>query len=452
LAVGIDPAKSAHHFVAVRYPDEVLWSQRIANHPDAVRQADLQLQALAAEHTLPVVYGTEDAERHGGSVAQLLVAAGREVRTVNPLQVKRQKDFYGEDKTDAVDARAVAAILLRRRHKLPRVESGHSIRHALRALSRYYDMLRRQHRRAFQQLHQSLSAGYLDAYGEFFYHLDRPLSLAFFERFPLPHDLVGQTPKTLARLLLQISNRKMGAGDPNKLAREKADKILSLALPLAQQPVTASVRVAAFMSRQLCVDLRRLASQLDEVQRELEGLLERLGDPLREQVVGVGTVLAAIIHGEVLTITRFDKRSAFAKYNGTAPAEKQSGNRRYHVARKRCNRRLKRAMWLLGLTAMQQDPHARVYFDKCVGRGMKPTEAIKRVARRLSDIVYATLRDWEAAQGNGDTRQPLDPAADEPGEGARTVMPCRSFHRASPRPVLSVAQALTEKPDGGTLT
>ncbi len=437
LAIGIDPSKQAHQFVAVRYPDQVIWSKRVSNHPDAIHQADLHLQALAKELGVPAVYATEDAEHYGQALAQLLVAAGREVRTVNPLQVRRQKDFYGEDKSDAVDARAVAAVLIRQRSRLPEVEPGESMRHALRALSRYHGNLTQQHRRACQQLHDCLTAGYLSAYRDFFSQLDGPLAVGFFKRFPLPHDLVEQTPETLASFLLKTSGGRMGPGNPKDLACRKAEKILKVSIPLARQPVTAALQVAAFMAQQLCSDLMRLRSQLSAAEKELDVLLDQIGDPLRS-LAGVGTIIAATVHGEVLSILRFDKKSAFAKYNGTAPAERQSGNRRRHVARRRCNRRLKRALWLAALSAVRCNPKARAYFDRRVAEGMKPKEAIKRVARHVSDVIYGILNQWEGQIANTEIKTTTVTLNNQMGEGARPGLPGRPVPRgeggASPRP------------------
>lgn len=436
LACGIDPAKRAHHFALVRYPDELIWEGKVPNRPDAIQQADEQLQSLAAELGLPLVYGTEDAERYGQPLAQLLVAADNEVRSVNPLQVHRQKDFYDEDKTDGLDARSVAAVLLRRRDQLPEVWPGTGRRHALRALSRYYQKVRQHHRRALQQLHDSLSVSYLAAYQEFFGKLDGRLCLAFFERFPTPHELQGQDRASLQQFLLEASNRRMGPGKPEVLAREKAELILELSRPLMRLPMTEALRVAAFMIRQLCTDIRRLGGQLHEIEVELEELLDELDEPLRDRK-GINTVLAAGIHGEILSIRRFHGRGAFAKYNGTAPAQVQSGNRSVHVARKRCNRRLKATLWRAALCSLRNEPEARAYYDRCRDRGMKHTEAVKRTARRLSDILYAVLRDWEEERATGR----LEPETKKMGEGARSALPSGSDLGASPRPVTTLPAA-----------
>ena len=107
---------------------------------------------------------------------------------------------------------------------------------------------------------------------------------------------------------------------------------------------------------------------------------------------GIGTILAATIIGETTSVTRFRSRAAYAVYNGTAPARHSTGGRERHKARRDCNHRLKRAFWLAARVAALHDPLAKAYFNQCKSRGLSYNECIKRVARRMSDIVYALLK------------------------------------------------------------
>ena len=59
LAVGIDPAKDKHSIVALRYPDEVLFTSDIPNSPEAIRKMDVQMLALSKKEGLSLIYATE---------------------------------------------------------------------------------------------------------------------------------------------------------------------------------------------------------------------------------------------------------------------------------------------------------------------------------------------------------------------------------------------------------
>ena len=113
-------------------------------------------------------------------------------------------------------------------------------------------------------------------------------------------------------------------------------------------------------------------------------------------IPGIGTILAAAIIGETGSISRFRSPAAFAVYNGTAPARNSTGGRDRHKARRDCNHRLKRAFWLAARAAVLHDVLAQEYFIRCKGRGHSYSECVKRVARRMSDMVYALLKSGKS--------------------------------------------------------
>jgi hypothetical protein len=128
-------------------------------------------------------------------------------------------------------------------------------------------------------------------------------------------------------------------------------------------------------------------------------------------------VLAAAILGETGDIGRFPGRNAFAKYNGTAPAKNSSGGRARHRARRACNHRLKRAFWLAAYAAVRHDDLAEAYYQRCLARGLSKIESMKRVARRMSDIVYALLVRGERYDRSRLVRTPDDQTRTVPEAG-----------------------------------
>jgi hypothetical protein len=109
---------------------------------------------------------------------------------------------------------------------------------------------------------------------------------------------------------------------------------------------------------------------------------------------GLSVVLAAVFVGETLSTERFDNDpNRFASYNGTAPAIKGSGQHYRHVENRWCNRRLKNAFHQLAVTASRHEPLSKEYYERLIGRGMESNHALKRLMRRLSDIIFAMMRD-----------------------------------------------------------
>jgi transposase len=394
LAVGIDPAKHIHHAAAVLYPDRLILDTVFANDRDAIVDFDTKVVALAAEHDAQLIYGIEDHRRYGRAVAQTLQQAGRQIRVVNPLWTHRQKDFYGQDKDDRIDARSVAAVVLRRADKLPDAGDASVLSAAIREAERTLDDLGRQRTRALNRLHGHLSDVYLASYETFFASLKRPWALRFFARFPLPQDLHGQSVEDLARTLQELAGRHLGAA--RKSLGERAQHILTASAALQTQPRDQSLALKAELIRQLSEEILVNLDRTGRLEQLLhDELLPAIGQKL-ESVPGIGTITAATILGEIGDVRRFPTRHAFAKYNGTAPASKSTGGRQRHTARRGCNHRLKRALWQSALSAVRHDPLAKAYYQRRLTGGLSKVDAIKRVARRMSDMIYAMLRTGEA--------------------------------------------------------
>jgi transposase len=65
---------------------------------------------------------------------------------------------------------------------------------------------------------------------------------------------------------------------------------------------------------------------------------------------GVGPVIAATVIGDADGVARFASRDHFAAYNGTAPVEVSSGNRKIHRLSLRGNRRINHAIHMAAIT------------------------------------------------------------------------------------------------------
>lgn len=398
LAVGVDPAKRVHRAVAVLFPDEIVCDIELPNALGAMRDLDTHLANLATTHNADLVYGLEDHRHYGRWFCQVLSERGRDVRVVNPLWTNRQRAFYGQDKDDAIDGRSIAAVVLRRREQLPSASDFGEVAQAVREAERTIQAMGEARTQLLNRLHQQLSNTYTSAYETFFGKLKSPIALRFFRRFPLPQDLVGQDAGKLAAVLLDLAAGQIGPhkGD-NRLVvlRAKAETILATAAALCSAQRTLALELKAELIRQLCDELLANHEHLARLERMLREQLLSASQQTITTIPGIGTVLAAAIIGETGSIRRFRSPAAFAVYNGTAPARNSTGGRDRHKARHDCNHRLKRAFWLAARAAILHDLLAKEYFDRCKSRGLNYTECIKRVARRMSDLVFALLKSGQ---------------------------------------------------------
>ena len=84
-------------------------------------------------------------------------------------------------------------------------------------------------------------------------------------------------------------------------------------------------------------DLRRIDAQLRDTKKRLTAAVRASGTTVTE-VFGVGPVIAATVTGYVADASRFPSRDNFAAYDGTAPIEVSSGNRKIYRLSRRGNR------------------------------------------------------------------------------------------------------------------
>jgi transposase len=162
-------------------------------------------------------------------------------------------------------------------------------------------------------------------------------------------------------------------------------------------------------------DLRRIDSQLDGTRKKLATAVRASGTSLTG-LFGVGPVIAATVIGGSRDVSRFPDRDHFAAYNGTAPIEVSSGNRRVYRLSRRGNRRLNHAIHMAAVTQIRQRHSAgRAYFEKKLAEGKTRKEALRALKRRISDAIFARLQ--------ADARQ----AASRTREGTRgtTLSPAR---------------------------
>jgi transposase len=392
LAVGVDTAAKSHHAVLMRFPEVILQDGEIENTPVGFKALDERVQQLAAEHGLTPLYGLEGSGFYGRALADFLLHRGRDVREVQALKVNRQKAYYGQDKSDQIDARAAAAIALRSAQELPRVVRRDQTTEAIRKTSRFLDQLVREKTRHINQLHAALLETYQALAKTLFEDLGLRAALAFYQAYPRPHDLAGTSTRKLANAIAKNARGKWGHGKGSK-AWQTAETILAQTKPLIAEPPPPGAELHAEVIRGLCAQILAAKDLVRKLKHRLEkDLLPQTGLKL-ETLTGIDTRAAGVIIGETISADRFHSNDAFARYNGTAPAKNSTGGKNKHRARHDCNHRLKRIFYLIALSQSGHDPMGKAYYEACIARGLSKTQALKRLGRRISDIVYAMMRD-----------------------------------------------------------
>jgi transposase len=348
VMIGIDPHKGSHTAVALDGAEHKLGQLRVRATAAQVDQLRRWASAWPDRS-----WAVEGARGLGHLLAQQLLACGERVIDVQPKLAARVRllNTGAVNKNDPKDARSVAVAALRSRD--PREVSVEDQTAVLRLWARRY------------------------------------------------RDLGGLRTQLVCRLHAVLCELVPG-GFAKRITAAQAGVVL------AELPARGEVDAARVEFAQLLLDdLRRIDQQRRDTRRRLTGLVAASKTSLTD-LYGVGPIIAATVLGFVGNVSRFPTRDQFAAYNGTAPIEVSSGNRKIYRLSRRGNRQLNHAIHMAAVSQIRyHGTIGRTYYDRKVAEGMQHKSALRALKRRISDALYAQL--------NADRRHLTQAADADPG-------------------------------------
>ncbi len=384
VMIGVDPHKGSHTAVAIDAAEEPLGEVRVRA---SAAQAE---QLLAWARGWPErTWAVEGAGGLGHLLAQQLVAAGERVLDVQPKLGARVRLLAtgATNKNDPNDARSVAVAALRPAAVREVAADDHA------AVLKVWAWRHRDLSRARNQVVCRLHA-------------------------------------VLCELL--------PGGISKEISAAQATRVLE-----AITPSDAAGRARLELAAEFLEDLRRIDDQRRQARKKVAAAVRASRTTLTE-VFGVGPVIAATVIGDVGDVTRFASRDQFAAYNGTAPVEVSSGNRKIHRLSLRGNRRINHAIHMAAVTQVRnRHSDGRAYYDKKIAEGKSRKEALRSLKRKISDAIYARLL--------ADARRAISPVSakglgGQPGNGsdssaAGSHPEHQLFGQATPRPATRLRPA-----------
>jgi transposase len=216
------------------------------------------------------------------------------------------------------------------------------------------------------------------------------------------------------------------------------------AIVLEQIKPSQAVAVARCeLAAEFLDDLRRIDAQMRGTKKRLTAAVRASGTTVTE-IFGVGPVIAATVIGYVADASRFPSRDRFAAYNGTAPIEVSSGNRKIYRLSRRGNRRLNHAIHMAAVTQIRhRHSDGRAYYDRKLAEGKTSKQALRCLKRRVSDAIYSRLQaDARRAAAVARTRGPGGQPGNDSDSSAAGLHPeHRLFGQATPEPATTLRPA-----------
>jgi transposase len=268
VMIGIDPHKASHTAVAISAAEEPLGELRVRA---CAAQAERLLAWAAAwpQRT----WAVEGAGGLGHLLAQQLLGAGERVLDVQPKLGARVRLLTAgdPDKNDPNDARSVAIAALR-------------------------------------------SAGVREARPD-----DHAAVLKIWSK---RYRDLGRTRTQVACRLHAVLCELIPGGLSKEITAGHAARVLEAITPAGAVEAARCELAAAFVE-----DLRGIDARIRQTRAKLATAIQATGTSLTG-LFGVGPVIAAAVIGDVRDVSRFPGRDHFAAYNGTAPIEVSSGQRK----------------------------------------------------------------------------------------------------------------------------
>ena len=244
------------------------------------------------------------------------------------------------------------------------------------------------------------------------------------------HRDLGRAKNQVACRLHAVLCELVPGGVPEEITAAQATRILQSA-----KPSGTAGQARGELAAELLQDMRRLDAQIRESKKKLAIAVRASGTTVTE-IFGVGPVIAATVIGDAGDVARFASRDHFAAYNGTAPIEVSSGNRKIYRLSLRGNRRVNHAIHMAAITQIRHkhsDGHA--HYEKKLAEGKTHKEALRSLKRRISNAIYARLEaDARQAAETPVTGPGGQPGNDSDSGAAGSHPERRLFGQATPEP------------------
>ena len=381
--IGIDIAKNKHEVSIIDASGKLL-SESIS-FSNTIKGFEKLIKYLSSYnvYSYNCIVGMEATGHYWLSIYSYLVEYEFNTFVINPIQSEAFRKMYiRKTKTDSKDSFVIAQVM-----RFGEFSSSPLLDERmfeLKNLTRYRFSLVDESSDWKRKLITLLDQVFPE-YDKLFSDIFGVTSKNLLSKYPLPEDILSISTETLAELLAKCSNGRFGFA--------KAEEIQNLALNTFG--VKFAKRSFSFQIKQIINQISFLEEQLKFLEKEIEYLLNDI-NPIITTITGIGSVLGASIIAEIGDISRFEKASQLVAYAGLDVSVKQSGEFNAINSTKLSKRGspyLRRAIWLASTVAAFKDPALSVYYTNLRNRGKAHGTAMGAVARKLTNIIFAVLRD-----------------------------------------------------------
>ena len=379
--VGIDIGKN-HHEASIVSPEgkQIGRSLRFATtHKGADSLMSFIFKNIGNS---PCVFGMEATGHYWYPIYSFLKAKGYTIYVINPIQSDTLRKMYiRQTKNDSIDSFLIAEVIRFGQFTTTSMTDENIL--AMRQLCRYRDSVISS-RTEIKLRISTIIEQIFPEYEKQFSSLWLSTSMGILEKYLTPENIENAPIDELFEIIKDKSH--------NKLTMKKAISIREAAAD------TFGIKIAqdafSFQLKQLIDRMNFLDKQIEALDCQILEYYEKF-DCYLHTIPGIGIIGAATILAEIGDISRFKNSSALVAFAGIDPTVRQSGefNSTHNHMSKRGSPYLRHAIFLAATTCSFHNSPLNAYYKKKRDQGKHHLTATGAVARKLTTVIYAVLRD-----------------------------------------------------------
>ena len=378
VSIGIDVAKDKHDCFIQSSEGEVLADVfTISNNMDGFHTLLEKIQACTASQD-KIKVGLEATGHYSYNILGFLLDNGLATYVLNPLRTNlyRKSLSLRKTKTDRVDARTIAAMLLSDAGLKPYTDTVYH-NEELKSLTRYrFDKVKER-----AKLKASVSRLVCILFPELeklVTTLHSASVYALLEEFPGAKQ-IAEAHLTRLKSLLENASKGRYKRDMAVAVRDAARNSIGSKMPAKSLELQHTLRL-----------IQELDTEIDEIEAEIEVMMEEIHSPITT-IPGIGCRMGAMILAEAGDLSRFDSSDKLLAYAGMSPSTYQSGQLKncYPHMEKRGSRYLRYALYNATKYVCLWDPTFAAYLAKKRAEGKHYNVAISHAAKKLVRLIFA---------------------------------------------------------------
>ena len=379
--VGIDIGKN-HHEASIVSPEgkQIGRSLRFATtHKGADSLMSFIFKNIGNS---PCVFGMEATGHYWYPIYSFLKVKGYTIYVINPIQSDSLRKMYiRQTKNDSIDSFLIAEVIRFGQFGTTSMADENIL--AMRQLCRYRDSVISS-RTEIKLRIGTIMEQIFPEYEKQFSSLWVSTSMGILEKYLTPENIENAPIDELFEIIKDKSH--------NRLTRAKAISIKEAAAD------TFGIKIAqdafSFQLKQLIDRMNFHDKQIEALDIEIMKYYEQF-DCYLHTIPGIGIIGAATILAEIGDISRFKNSSALVAFAGIDPTVRQSGefNSTHNHMSKRGSPYLRHAIFLAATTCSFHNSPLNAYYKKKRDQGKHHLTATGAVARKLTTVIYAVLRD-----------------------------------------------------------